>query len=53
MFQTFAYLLKNIEQYAGFFFFKVITFVYIVSVPFKHASLQNNTLNTSMGGAKI
>jgi hypothetical protein len=24
-----------------------------VSVPFKHASLQNNTLNTSMGRAKI
>lgn len=52
MFQTFAYLLKNLEQY-DVLFFKVITFVYIVSVPFKHASLQNNTLNTSMGRAKI
>ena len=53
MFQTFAYLFKNLEQYAAVLFFKVITFVYIVSVPFKHASLQNNTLNTSMGRAKI
>jgi hypothetical protein len=52
MFQTFAYLFKNLEQYA-WFFFKVFTFVYIVTVPFKHAFLQNNTLNTSMGGAKI